>query len=204
MENQDINSPETGFTDIFLTHAYTPRNVGVMTNPDGFGAPKGLCGDTIEIGLEIRDDCIQRALFMTDGCAHTIACGSVITEMACGRTLQEAMSIEADEIGRGTGRFASRSCSLRPPGGHHAPFGCPGLLEKTERPLEGPVRNQKRLAEIVFFPGPRSVSVHERPVWGRYYSRRVLKLLIARATRNLGPVRKKPVRPEGSPARSHS
>ena len=95
---QDKNSPETGFTDEFLSHAFTPRNVGVMTDPDGYGAPKGACGDTVEIYLKVHAGLIDQALFLTDGCAHTIACASVVTSLAQGRTVEETQAISPEEV----------------------------------------------------------------------------------------------------------
>ncbi|MFH1090138.1 MAG: iron-sulfur cluster assembly scaffold protein [Pseudomonadota bacterium] len=93
-----INTPEAGFTDQFILHAFTPQNVGIMTNPDGCGTPKGACGDTIEIGLRIREGMIEDAVFMTDGCAHTVACGSVITTLAKGLTINQALGLQAAQI----------------------------------------------------------------------------------------------------------
>ena len=92
------NSPETGFTDEFLSHAFTPQNVGVLSDPDGYGAPKGSCGDTVEIYLKVRGGVIDQALFLTDGCAHTIACASVATSLARGRTVEEAQKISPEDI----------------------------------------------------------------------------------------------------------
>lgn len=97
-DQPEINTPEGGFTNEFLTHAYTPQNVGVLTVPDGYGAPKGACGDTLEIGLKVRDDVIDQAVFLTDGCAHTIACGSVITGLARGRTVTDALDLTAEDV----------------------------------------------------------------------------------------------------------
>jgi NifU-like protein involved in Fe-S cluster formation len=94
----DKNSPETGFTDEFLSHAFTPQNVGVLTDPDGYGAPKGACGDTVEIYLQIRNGTIDQALFLTDGCAHTIACANVVTTLARGRTVEEARAIDPEDV----------------------------------------------------------------------------------------------------------
>ena len=99
----EINSPETGFTDEFLTHAYTPQNVGLLSQPDGYGAPKGVCGDTIELFLRVRDDLIQEAVFMTDGCAHTVACASVITSLAKGKPVSEALDIQPGDVIRALG-----------------------------------------------------------------------------------------------------
>jgi len=98
IKQEEINSPETGFTDQFLTHAMTPQNVGMLSNPDGSGSPQGTCGDTIEINLRVLDDSITDCVFMTDGCAHTIACGSAITTLAKGRAVAEALKLEPEDV----------------------------------------------------------------------------------------------------------
>ncbi len=92
------NTPDTGFTDDFLIHAMTPRNLGVISNPDGYGHPTGACGDSIEIYIKVRDEAIDRIAFMPDGCTHTIACASVVTTLAQGKPLTEALQIDEDDI----------------------------------------------------------------------------------------------------------
>jgi len=98
METKRINSPDTGFTDAFLKHAFTPQNVGVISDPDGFGAPRGVCGDIIEIGLRIREGAIDDIKFITDGCLHTVACGSVVTTLAKGRRVDQALALGPEQI----------------------------------------------------------------------------------------------------------
>lgn len=93
-----VNTREGGFSDAFLVHAMTPKNLGVLSNPDGYGAPKGECGDQMEIGLTVREGVIDRIEFITDGCAYTVACGSVVTELARGRTVSEAMDLQAGTV----------------------------------------------------------------------------------------------------------
>jgi nitrogen fixation NifU-like protein len=97
-QHSEINTPDTGFTDAFIVHAFTPQNVGVLSDPDGYGAPRGSCGDIIEIGLKVNNEVIQRAVFMTDGCAYTVACADMITQLAMGKDPVDALSITADDI----------------------------------------------------------------------------------------------------------
>jgi len=89
---------ELGFTDQFLNHAMTPQNLGFLSNPDGRSNPKGSCGDNIELYLRIQDNVVKECVFMTDGCAHTVACGSVITTLARGRTISEALNTNSQEV----------------------------------------------------------------------------------------------------------
>jgi NifU-like protein involved in Fe-S cluster formation len=87
-----------GVSEAFLAHALTPQNVGVLPRADGKAAPKGSCGDSIELYLQVADGTIADARFMTDGCAHTVACGSALTGLIKGRPVEEAAAVSAQEI----------------------------------------------------------------------------------------------------------
>jgi nitrogen fixation NifU-like protein len=82
-----------GYTEVVIDHAQNPRNVGRIPNADGVGMITGPCGDTMEIWLRVGEEVIKEATFWTDGCGTTIAAGSMITELAKGKTIREAMRI---------------------------------------------------------------------------------------------------------------
>ncbi len=86
------------FSATVLQEARQPQNMGVMLDPDGHAALLGPCGDTMEIFLRLQDARIARATFMTDGCGPTVACGSMLTKMARGRSVEEAAAIEAADL----------------------------------------------------------------------------------------------------------
>ena len=75
-----------------------PRNDGAVPNPDGYACSRSGCGETMKIWLKLDHDRIRQTGFCTDGCAATIACGSIASELAKGRSVAEAMSIDAREI----------------------------------------------------------------------------------------------------------
>jgi nitrogen fixation NifU-like protein len=81
-----------------IDHTMNPRNLGVMENADVYAAITGPCGDTMEIWLKIGDNVITRAGFMTDGCRTSIASGSMVTELATGKNIREAMAISQQDI----------------------------------------------------------------------------------------------------------
>lgn len=81
-----------------IDHAMNPRNLGVIENADIYAAITGPCGDTMEIWLKIGDNVITHAGFMTDGCGTSIASGSMVTELASGKTLREAMTISQQDV----------------------------------------------------------------------------------------------------------
>lgn len=79
-------------------HALHPRNAGSLENPDGEATLSGICEDTIRIQLKLAYDRIIDIAFMTNGCAATIACSSMATELAKGATLREALSIDGKKV----------------------------------------------------------------------------------------------------------
>ena len=84
------------YTDIVLEHFRHPRNVGKIENPDGKateGSP--ACGDMVSVYIKVdpKTKTIEDAKFESYGCASNIATGSIITELAKGKTLGEAKNI---------------------------------------------------------------------------------------------------------------
>jgi nitrogen fixation NifU-like protein len=86
------------FSDTVLQEARHPRNLGAMLEPDGYAFVHGSCGDSMEIFLRVRDLRIEVAAFLTDGCGPTVACGSMLTKMAWGKSLAGAEAIEAADL----------------------------------------------------------------------------------------------------------
>jgi nitrogen fixation NifU-like protein len=75
-----------------------PRNRGKVRNADGFAKIKGPCGDTMEISFKVKDHRISKIRFATDGCATSIASGSMATELAKGKKIEEAVKISQQMI----------------------------------------------------------------------------------------------------------
>jgi len=86
------------YSETVIDHSMNPRNTGSPGNTDGYAKVTGPCGDTMEMWLKVKDDIIRDASFMTDGCSTTIASGSMVTEMAKGRTVGEAQRISQRDI----------------------------------------------------------------------------------------------------------
>lgn len=86
------------YTDAVIDHAMYPRNVGSMSNADGFGSVTGPCGDTMEIWIRVKEGKVVNATFWTDGCGTSIAAGSMVTELAEGVTAIGALGITQQEV----------------------------------------------------------------------------------------------------------
>ena len=75
-----------------------PKFMGRMTNASCVGRLTGNCGDSMEIYLRIRNDKVEEASFFTEGCGASVACGSMVAELATGKDLEEASQIGGDTV----------------------------------------------------------------------------------------------------------
>jgi nitrogen fixation NifU-like protein len=81
-----------------IDYAFRPRNHGMLSNADGFGRITGPCGDTMEIWLKVKGNTIVAAAFNTDGCLTTLASGSMLTELAIGKSVTSALGISQQDV----------------------------------------------------------------------------------------------------------
>jgi nitrogen fixation NifU-like protein len=86
-----------------MEHFMNPRNVGEIDNPDGVGkVGNPVCGDMMTFYIKVKDNRLEDVKFKTFGCGAAIAVSSMVSEMAKGKTLEEAMKITprsvADEL----------------------------------------------------------------------------------------------------------
>lgn len=88
------------YNEKVLEHFRNPRNVGSIEDPDGKsteGSP--ACGDMVSVYIKVDEDTkrIKDIKFESYGCASNIATGSIITELAKGKTLEAAKNISWQE-----------------------------------------------------------------------------------------------------------
>jgi nitrogen fixation NifU-like protein len=81
-----------------IEEAYHPKNLGRMAEPDAYARVRGWCGDTMEMYLRLNGEWIRGVTFMTDGCGPSIACGSMLTAMVRGVSLEEASGIKPEDL----------------------------------------------------------------------------------------------------------
>ncbi|MBU2567258.1 MAG: Fe-S cluster assembly scaffold protein NifU [Elusimicrobia bacterium] len=82
------------YSEKVMDHFQNPRNVGEINNPDGTGeVGNPVCGDLMIFYIKVRDGRLEDVKFKTFGCGAAIAVSSMVSEMAKGRTLDEAMKI---------------------------------------------------------------------------------------------------------------
>ncbi len=87
------------YSEKVMDHFTNPRNVGEMEDADGIGEEGNpVCGDAMKIFIKVKDNVITELKFKTFGCASAIAVSSMVTEMAKGMTIDEAMKITKSSL----------------------------------------------------------------------------------------------------------
>ncbi len=84
------------YTKKVLEHFMHPHNVGKMKDPDAMAAEGSpACGDMVKLYLKVDEETkqIDDIKFESYGCASNIATGSIITDLAIGKTLDEAKKL---------------------------------------------------------------------------------------------------------------
>jgi len=87
------------YTEKVMEHFRNPRNMGEIPNADGVGTVGNpVCGDLMTIYIKVNDNRIEDIKFKTFGCGAAIATSSMITELARGKTLEEALKISRGDV----------------------------------------------------------------------------------------------------------
>ena len=87
------------YTDKVMDHFSNPRNIGEIENADGIGeVGNPVCGDMMSFYINVKDNKITDIKFKTFGCVAAIAVSSMVTEMALGKTLDEAKKITKKSV----------------------------------------------------------------------------------------------------------
>lgn len=92
------------YSDKVMDHFSNPRNIGEINEPDGLGeVGNPVCGDMMKFTIKVKDNRIEDVKYLTFGCGAAIAVSSMVSEMAKGKTLEEALKITnkqvAEELG---------------------------------------------------------------------------------------------------------
>lgn len=90
----------TKYSKKVLDHFQNPRNVGTLEGDNVAVGRVGnpVCGDLMDIYIEVDGDTIKDIKFKTFGCGSAVATSSMITEIAKGKTLDEAMEITRQDV----------------------------------------------------------------------------------------------------------
>jgi len=102
------------YTEQVMEHFRNPRNMGVIDDADGVGeVGNPTCGDMMRITIKVTDDILEDIRFQTLGCGAAVATSSMVTEMAKGKKLDEALEITNRAVAEALGGLppAKMHCS---------------------------------------------------------------------------------------------
>ena len=87
------------YSEKVMDHFMNPRNVGELKEADGAGTVGNpVCGDMMTFQIKVESDKLTDIKFKTFGCGAAIAVSSMVSEMALGKTLDEAMKITNKDV----------------------------------------------------------------------------------------------------------
>jgi len=97
----------------FKDHLAHPRNAGELPDANAVADEKNpVCGDRLRLSLIVKDDRIETARYLAYGCPPTLVCGSVLTELISGKSIDEAKRLTRSDLLNAIGGLPSRK--------HHA------------------------------------------------------------------------------------
>ncbi len=88
------------YSDKVLEHFMSPRNIGEIPDADGVGTiGSEECGDLIQVWIKVSDDeHLSDVKYKVFGCPTVIACCSIMTELATGKHLNDAVELTDKQI----------------------------------------------------------------------------------------------------------
>jgi len=97
------------YSSTFNDHIANPRNAGELPDANAIGEETNpICGDRMRLSLRVDKERIEAARFLAYGCVPTLVCGSVLTEMITGKTVEEVMLLTRKELIDAVGGLPSR------------------------------------------------------------------------------------------------
>jgi len=97
------------YSEAFKDHLANPRNAGELANANAVGEETNpVCGDRLRLYLQVKAGRIEAARFLAYGCPPTLVCGSILTELIKGRSVEEATRLTRKDLLAALGGLPSR------------------------------------------------------------------------------------------------
>ena len=101
------------YSSVFKEHLAHPRNAGELIDANAVADETNpICGDRLRLSLLVVNDRIEEARYLAYGCPPTLVCGSILTELISGKTVEEARALTRAHLVDAIGGLPSRK--------HHA------------------------------------------------------------------------------------
>lgn len=96
------------YSEKVMDHFRNPRNIGEIPDADGVGTVGNpVCGDLMTVYIKVEDATLKDIKFKTFGCGAAVATSSMITELAKGKTIEEALKITRSDVADSLGGLPS-------------------------------------------------------------------------------------------------
>jgi nitrogen fixation NifU-like protein len=93
-----------------LDHFQNPRNPGEVADPDATAQLENpACGDILKLSMKVKNGHIAEICFLAKGCVPAMACGSAVTELVKGRSVEAASRLQREELLRAVGGLPEAS-----------------------------------------------------------------------------------------------
>ena len=110
-----------------LDHFQNPRNAGEVENADAVVELQNpACGDVLRLSVRMDGGRVAEARFQAKGCVPAMACGSRITEMMVGRSVEELRAVKKEQVTESLGGLPTAS-------GHAGQLAVDALKELIEK-----------------------------------------------------------------------
>jgi nitrogen fixation NifU-like protein len=101
MDNWEVDSM---YNDVVMDHFSDPRNAGEILAANGIGeVGNPIDGDKIKIYIKVQNNHLVDVKFRTFGCGAAIAASSMVTVLAIGKTLDDALKIQNEDVSEALG-----------------------------------------------------------------------------------------------------
>ena len=92
------------YSEKVMDHFANPRNVGEIKDASGVGeVGNPVCGDMMKFYIKVENNVIKDVKFKTFGCGAAIAVSSMVSEMAMGKTIEEALALTNEAVAKELG-----------------------------------------------------------------------------------------------------
>ena len=114
LQDQIYEETRAAYGELAFERWQNMRYMGPMEDPDGYAVVTGSCGDTMKVFLRFRNNNVQEASFLTDGCGTSAVCGSFAVEMALNKAPDELVEVTGESILEFLGGFPEedRHCAF--------------------------------------------------------------------------------------------
>jgi nitrogen fixation NifU-like protein len=135
------------YSEKVMEHFQNPRNVGTMEDADGIGqVGNPVCGDMMTFYVKVADSRITDVKFQTFGCGAAIAVSSMVSEMAIGKTVEEALQITNESVAEELGGLPKNKMHCSNLGADALHLAIENYQEK-HKAAEGPASSAEKAEE---------------------------------------------------------